>query len=484
MTSGDNSHNQYGIEGRAVSNSGFTLNSAGVRGVTYDGNETNISAGVIGEDSTLGSAVGVVGIGHGSTGVFGFDDGGGNGVQGNSIDGSGVFASSTTGDGIFSSAPTNTLHGRSTIDTVSTSRLLVGGMSTVTSRMRIKNGLLLNSTEWYNSSNQEIAKIDSSGIFLGSLLYGEMQANNIATTVSVPAADTFMQVGSGLSGGLENGFTFQNARELKCLTGGKYMLSWSMSVKTASVGNKEFEGTFMINGVSTGKGTAHAIVSPGGSNRPETISAVAVVTLNVNDLVSLAISDHTDNTDGVVEHASLTLKWAGRSNVTPLSSIVVGSDKWTILGPGDLVSGTDGTQAYPITTAGKITSGGLRSVNSVTTEGPFGVPVIVDTVERTANGAIGSTNFNSTSVAGFYRIGGDLQVTSGSAGGSITVTLSFTNRVGTTSRVAIQSFSATGTGTTSFPSIPIKTASGSISYSVSVTGTPTYWISMICERLY
>lgn len=135
----------------------------------------------------------------------------------------------------------------------------------------------------------------------------EMYATNIAQAVVVPAADTFIQIGAGLTGGLTNLVTFQNAREFKITVAGKYRVWWSISPNFPSASNKEVEGAVMINGVTTGKSTAHCFVSAGGNNRPTSMSGSGDFNLVINDLISLALSNHTDGVDPVVEHLSCTI---------------------------------------------------------------------------------------------------------------------------------------------------------------------------------
>ena len=79
---------------------------------------------------------------------------------------------------------------------------------------------------------------------------------------------------------------------------------------------------------------------------------------------------------------------------------------------------------------------------------------------------------------------GYIAVTSGGALGAITVTLGWTDAIGATTLTPISSFAATGTGRTYFSSIPIRTASGSISFATTVVGSPTYIISLTARRMY
>jgi hypothetical protein len=139
-----------------------------------------------------------------------------------------------------------------------------------------------------------------------NLKYAHMFNNNVDTTVSIPGAGVFVEIPSGFSAGLLNGFTFQNNKELKCNFPGIYIALCSVSGFTASVANKTFEAGIFVNGL-LGGGVTHSEVSPGGSGRPETMSGHVILDLNLNDLISIYVENHDDGTDLVVNHALLTL---------------------------------------------------------------------------------------------------------------------------------------------------------------------------------
>lgn len=163
-------------------------------------------------------------------------------------------------------------------------------------------------------SNTSISEnLDVAGNITGNFYYGEMYANNVVQTVVIDSADVYYEITDNLTAGYLNGFVSGGNYYLN-LTGasGMYRIDYSISAKTTSVANKEVESAIMINGVAQLKGTAHAEVSPGGSNRPETISGHGIFYLNsTSNKVSLAISNHNDGTDIVVEHASLVIERIG-----------------------------------------------------------------------------------------------------------------------------------------------------------------------------
>jgi hypothetical protein len=125
----------------------------------------------------------------------------------------------------------------------------------------------------------------------------------------------------------------------------------------------------------------------------------------------------------------------------------------------------------------------ISSYNGVTTEG-LGVPIIVDSVERTTTASIGTTNFNSSNTGGYYEVSGYLVVTSGTALGAITITIGATDALGAYTITPVLSFAATGTGRTYFSPVPVRTASGYITYATTVVGSPTHKICLVCRRLY
>ena len=178
----------------------------------------------------------------------------------------------------------------------------------------LKNKTLDGTNKYGSSATHLVVDDNGDAYFVGSgsgFPHGSMYATNAGIAVVITVADTFVEIGSGITGGLENLCTFQNAHEIKVTKAGRYFITYSISGQTASVANKEMEGAIMINNAAQSQGSAHAEVSPGGSNRPETVSGSGIFTLAVNDVVSLAVSNHTDTTDFVIEHLSLSLIQVG-----------------------------------------------------------------------------------------------------------------------------------------------------------------------------
>jgi len=142
----------------------------------------------------------------------------------------------------------------------------------------------------------------------GHISYGSMSADNISQVVTVSATDTYYEIGGGLSDGGSAGVTFQNSKELKCLTAGKYLVTYSLACYTASAG-QEIESEVMINGTAQSNTSNHTESMT--ANRPMSLSGTGILTLGVNDLVSLSLSNHTSVTNITVEHVTLTLLHIG-----------------------------------------------------------------------------------------------------------------------------------------------------------------------------
>jgi hypothetical protein len=138
--------------------------------------------------------------------------------------------------------------------------------------------------------------------------YGSMYADDITRSVVISSAGVYYEVGGSLSGGSVNGFTFQNNKELKCNVAGKYLVNWSISSQSASA-NQYIEGAVMVNGTAQAN-TVNA-TQIGTANKDYTCGGTGIITLAVNDLVSLCMENETGTNNLTVTHANLTLHRVG-----------------------------------------------------------------------------------------------------------------------------------------------------------------------------
>ena len=150
--------------------------------------------------------------------------------------------------------------------------------------------------------------VDFSGMGKG-LPFGSFYADNISQTVTIGSPNTPYQISSGFTGDGLNNFVFQNARELKCLVAGNYKVDWSLAVMIASGLNIHIEGMVMINGAAQYKtvNTTHLITS----NDEQSIGGTGIISLNVNDLVSLGVENDDGTQNVIVTHGNLSLVQVG-----------------------------------------------------------------------------------------------------------------------------------------------------------------------------
>lgn len=135
------------------------------------------------------------------------------------------------------------------------------------------------------------------------LNYGSMYMNAGSQSVTVSSSSTYYSVGGGLSGGLSNGFSFQNSKELKCLDAGTYLFKWSMTVSCATP-LQELAGGIMVG--STIDSTTLSVSYLPTANKKINISGTGIITLALNDLILLAVANLTASQNIVVSYANLT----------------------------------------------------------------------------------------------------------------------------------------------------------------------------------
>lgn len=148
-----------------------------------------------------------------------------------------------------------------------------------------------------------------SAVLIDSFAYGAMYGNDMAVTVTIAAADTYVEVGSGLTGGVCNGFTFQNSKELLCLVAGTYTIKYSMTIEPASGANVHIEGGVMVN--TTGYVQFANATHCQNSTDEQSVSGSNTLALAVNDVVKLCVKEETGTINVVVTHANLSLERVG-----------------------------------------------------------------------------------------------------------------------------------------------------------------------------
>lgn len=152
----------------------------------------------------------------------------------------------------------------------------------------------------------------TAGGFIGpitvSYFYGHMYASGISQAVNITVAGTMVRIPGSLTGGISNGFTFQNNRELLCVNAGTYSVNWNISA-VGSGNNEQIRGSFMVDG--TAKTTAVGAAVSTTSTRPVCVSGTATVTLTANQIVSLCVTNATTSTAVTVQQANLSITKVG-----------------------------------------------------------------------------------------------------------------------------------------------------------------------------
>lgn len=133
--------------------------------------------------------------------------------------------------------------------------------------------------------------------------YGEMYMYNGAISVTVSATNTWYKVASGFSGGVNKNFTFQSSSELKCTKAGTYTVQWSISPEISSA-NQDTEYAVAVNGTAQTKTAAHLHFQ--NTNSELCAASGGILTLAVDDVLSLVLQNNTSTTNVTVQHANLT----------------------------------------------------------------------------------------------------------------------------------------------------------------------------------
>jgi len=158
-----------------------------------------------------------------------------------------------------------------------------------------------NSTERYHLSLAQ-----SIDLLTGS--YGSMYIDNGSVARTIAATNTYYEVASGFTGGSCSQFTFQNSKELKCNRAGNYLVTWQMSRSVPGI-LQEIEGGVFKNGIIQINTTAHNQSTA--ASTQQSFSGSGVLTLAVNDLVSLAVNNNTSTNTVTISHANISITKIG-----------------------------------------------------------------------------------------------------------------------------------------------------------------------------
>ena len=136
--------------------------------------------------------------------------------------------------------------------------------------------------------------------------FGFIYNHNTSTTVTITTQNTPTKISSGFTAGEIFRTKFQNNSEIKLNQGGYYDLIWQISFILAAGAAQEIEGDIMINGVATGKISAHRFIST--ATDTGSMGAPGKLKLNVDDVISLSVENKSSTNNIIIEHAELSIE--------------------------------------------------------------------------------------------------------------------------------------------------------------------------------
>ena len=140
----------------------------------------------------------------------------------------------------------------------------------------------------------------------GTGVHGHMYAEEIALSLTPGASNTYTEIGSSLTGGVTNGVTFQNSKELKVDSAGTYFINYSISARMQVGTNTEVHATIMINGTAQSTATSH-ITSSSSSDVRFVLAGSTILTLSASEKISLAIKDESGTQEFIIEDVNCSI---------------------------------------------------------------------------------------------------------------------------------------------------------------------------------
>lgn len=138
----------------------------------------------------------------------------------------------------------------------------------------------------------------------GIFRYGHFYATNITGTVSVASANVYYEVSGSFSSGLLNGVSFTQGMHLSPTYAGRYLISYSMSIRSASA-NQDVESSLMIAGQMQSGTTSRAELV--NANKPDGFSASIILDLAAGSVIGLGVNNRTGGNNVVISHANMSM---------------------------------------------------------------------------------------------------------------------------------------------------------------------------------
>jgi hypothetical protein len=138
--------------------------------------------------------------------------------------------------------------------------------------------------------------------------YAHMYQIDSGTTVTIAAANTWVQV-DGFSCGVETNLDCDvTSDDITVDKAGDYEVNWSISFSRAAGATIDAEGGIGVNGTVDTSTTSHRTIT---SNSVGSFGAVTVLALAASDTVELMMVNETDTNNFTIDHAHVTVTWLG-----------------------------------------------------------------------------------------------------------------------------------------------------------------------------
>jgi len=161
----------------------------------------------------------------------------------------------------------------------------------------------------YDTAARTWIQVDTDGaasdVLINSLIYGSMYMDDGTQAVTATLANTYYEVGGGMTGSLTNGMTFQNSKELLVSVSGTYQVDWSISLSNNN-SDQTIAAAVMVN--STEKHSTENATRAKENGVTYSLGGTGIIALAVNDVVKLCVENETAAGSTItVDHANLSI---------------------------------------------------------------------------------------------------------------------------------------------------------------------------------
>lgn len=131
--------------------------------------------------------------------------------------------------------------------------------------------------------------------------YGALWQYELDTEVVITTTGVFVPI-SDMSNGDDEGFIFQNGKELKCVKAGKYRVDWNLSFNDGN--NKIWQGGVLVNGVVQVNTIGLRKL---GATDVGVMGGNGFVRIERDDIIQLGMANLTDTSNAYIDSAHFTI---------------------------------------------------------------------------------------------------------------------------------------------------------------------------------